>query len=623
MKSLKLIVVDEADLVFSYGYEQDMEKISKYMPKICQGFLASATLGSTVESLKKLILHTPVVLKLEEEKDKRLLLKQYVVKNQGWDEKFLQLYVLLKMKIISGKTIVFVNSIEGCYRLKLFLERLSVKSAVLNSELPQNSRYHIVQEFNKGLFNVLIATDEANKGEADDSDDEKKNESSSSSSSASSSSSSSPESSDSESSEPTKSKKSQKAESKPKSKAEAAKNEKSGKAGKKKVGFVDSDSSSSEDDELMDGESFSSDAMDVDGDDEDIENMSASSEDGSDNSDSDEGQTVDEARKEAEEAIKEIDGQRNVTKSALKFMQQRLADINKAQIREDAANENSDSDEDDNGSDNEEAAPKKAESSKKGASSTTKVSLARGRAPRRGGPRADAEYGVSRGVDFRGIKTVVNFDFPRSSRAYTHRVGRTARAGQAGTALSFVTGRDSELLETVIAAQKAEGLEVKPYNFNSAALDSFRYRVEGVLRTVTDLSIREARYEEIRREILGSQKLETFFQENPREMELLKHDKSLLESKINPRLKTVPDYILTQPELADNQQLADKDHEEQYLEHFGARKRFGKRRLTSDPLKTFSHPAKKHKGKEDGKAGRGGRRGRRHQGVGSGFGPGT
>jgi ATP-dependent RNA helicase DDX56/DBP9 len=44
--------------------------------------------------------------------------------------------------------------------LKLFLERFFIKAAVLNSELPQNTRNHIVTQFNKGIFDNLIATDE-------------------------------------------------------------------------------------------------------------------------------------------------------------------------------------------------------------------------------------------------------------------------------------------------------------------------------------------------------------------------------------------------------------------------------------------------------------------------------
>jgi superfamily II DNA/RNA helicase len=38
--------------------------------------------------------------------------------------------------------------------------------------------------------------------------------------------------------------------------------------------------------------------------------------------------------------------------------------------------------------------------------------------------RQDNEYGVSRGVDFREVKNVVNFDFPATAKSYVHRVGR-------------------------------------------------------------------------------------------------------------------------------------------------------------------------------------------------------
>ena len=73
---------------------------------------------------------------------------------------------------MKGKTIIFVNDVDRCYRLKLFLEQFSIKSCVLNSELPLNSRLHIVQEFNKGVYDYIIATDEASGPMEPDSDDE-------------------------------------------------------------------------------------------------------------------------------------------------------------------------------------------------------------------------------------------------------------------------------------------------------------------------------------------------------------------------------------------------------------------------------------------------------------------
>ena len=53
-----------------------------------------------------------------------------------------------------------------CYRLKLFLERLFVKVAVINAELPANSRYSVVQQFNAGVYDHLIATDAGDDPEA-------------------------------------------------------------------------------------------------------------------------------------------------------------------------------------------------------------------------------------------------------------------------------------------------------------------------------------------------------------------------------------------------------------------------------------------------------------------------
>ncbi len=46
---------------------------------------------------------------------------------------------------------------------------------------------------------------------------------------------------------------------------------------------------------------------------------------------------------------------------------------------------------------------------------------------------------AARGLDITGLPAVLNYDLPRSAADYTHRIGRTGRAGEAGVAVSFIT----------------------------------------------------------------------------------------------------------------------------------------------------------------------------------------
>lgn len=289
------------------------------------------------------------ILTLSEPVSSSLLAQHYTLTSER--DKFLLIYVLLKLKLIRGKSIIFVNDVERGYRVKLFLEQFGVKTCVVNSELPLASRYHVVEEFNRGVYDVVVATDEAAGSE------------------------------------------------------EEQPNETNG-------------------EEATDG----------------------------------------------------------------------------AETKEGNA----------------EAGPSKR---KRGASPPAKGKHAKRR-------RGDAASSMARGIDFTSASSVINFDLPTTATAYLHRIGRTARAGHSGLALSFVVPakefgkdrhvssktaeHDEEVWEKIKGrVRKESGAEMKEWDWGGrkGEIEGFRYRMEDALRAVTGKRVVDARREEVRRELLNSEKL--------------------------------------------------------------------------------------------------------------------
>jgi len=57
---------------------------------------------------------------------------------------------------------------------------------------------------------------------------------------------------------------------------------------------------------------------------------------------------------------------------------------------------------------------------------------------------------ASRGIHVNGISLVVNYDFPNNVEDYVHRIGRTARAGAKGSAITYFTQKDSRKAKQLI-----------------------------------------------------------------------------------------------------------------------------------------------------------------------------
>jgi ATP-dependent RNA helicase RhlE len=78
---------------------------------------------------------------------------------------------------------------------------------------------------------------------------------------------------------------------------------------------------------------------------------------------------------------------------------------------------------------------------------------------------------AARGIDIEGITHVINFDLPHIVESYVHRIGRTARAGNEGKAISFCTGFEKSFLFAIEKMTNAqiEVDEAHPYHSPEAA----------------------------------------------------------------------------------------------------------------------------------------------------------
>ena len=78
---------------------------------------------------------------------------------------------------------------------------------------------------------------------------------------------------------------------------------------------------------------------------------------------------------------------------------------------------------------------------------------------------------MARGIDVEGISHVINYELPNDAESYVHRVGRTARAGAAGVALSFCDPSEVLMLRGIekLIQHKLSSVEDHAFHSTTAA----------------------------------------------------------------------------------------------------------------------------------------------------------
>lgn len=133
-------------------------------------------------------------------------------------------------------------------------------------------------------------------------------------------------------------------------------------------------------------------------------------------------------------------------------------------------------------------------------------------------------------------------------------MGRTGRAGNSGTALTFFDSKDDKL-EKEIAGYLNDSAEDKEevfrafVNFNQHHVAALKYRASDVMQSLNRRAIEAARKKDLGHAILKSPELESYFKVHPTEKKLLETlDTSNIKSKFS-TINKLPSYIVS-PEAA-------------------------------------------------------------------------
>lgn len=162
LNAVHTLVLDEADEMLNMGFVKDVTRIIEATPENRQMVLFSATTNQDVLTIAWKYQHDPVEVTVEATKQDRPQIAQYVI-NTEHDKKIDHLLYLLDADVYQ-RIMIFCNTKFMTDRLTSRLKKEGYNAECIHGDVRQSQRNIVMNDFRRGKFPILIATDVAARG---------------------------------------------------------------------------------------------------------------------------------------------------------------------------------------------------------------------------------------------------------------------------------------------------------------------------------------------------------------------------------------------------------------------------------------------------------------------------
>jgi ATP-dependent RNA helicase RhlE len=162
LTTIDTLVLDEADKMLNLGFKEEVDRILALLPKRRQNLLFSATLSDDVNNINQIILHKPLVVKIEAEENNIDLITQTAY-NVSEEKKGPLLRYIIKEKDLK-QVLVFASSTYKVDNIADKLRKNGIDAVAMHGKKSQQARTDALNKFKAGTLRVLVATDLISRG---------------------------------------------------------------------------------------------------------------------------------------------------------------------------------------------------------------------------------------------------------------------------------------------------------------------------------------------------------------------------------------------------------------------------------------------------------------------------